>query len=174
MLPKGCPPEFGEDAWGYVGGLARNLLAVASEVKDCFRSISDSGSSSLIPPMSAKCNEGPARKCERVATAAEITRPWQYALPTAEEDPAWHRVEVEDEYYWDTTASTHIRFSWSNEGGECEVWFEGFADLDGDEFYSTYLIGTYYESDGSLRDSLSRRELFPESPEKRAQRALAE
>jgi hypothetical protein len=124
--------------------------------------------------MSAKCNEGPARKCERVATAAEITRPWQYALPTAEEDPAWHRVEVEDKYYWDTTASTHIQFSWSNDGGQCEVWIEGFADLDGDEFYSTYLIGSYFGADGSLGDGLSRRELVPESPENRALRALAE
>ena len=168
LLPLGCPPQFGEDAWGYVSGSARNILAQASiEAKDCFRSISPAGSSSFIPPLSAVCRDGPDRKCVLVPTQEDIHEPWEFALPTPEEDPAWHVVHVDDQYSWDLTASTHIRFSWSNKDGGCEVWAEGVADLDGDNFYSTYITGVEVQDGGEFAPGLTRRELVPEEPAKR-------
>jgi hypothetical protein len=131
--------------------------------------VGEAGSASFIPPMSAKCTAGPKRECVRVASEADVDEPWEYALPTKEQDPAWSMVGVDDQYYWDTTASTHIRFSWSNADGKCEVWVEGFADLDGDAFYSTYLTGIEIDKGGEFAgDGLTRRELVGEDPATRS------
>ena len=171
-LARDCPPEFGEDAWGVVGLSVTNILAQSSiEARDCFRSISPEGSASFIPPLSAVCREGPQRKCVLVPTREDIHEPWEFALPTAEEDRAWHTIHVEDQYSWDRTASTHIRFNWSNKDGRCEVWAEGVADLDGDNFYSTYVSGVEIQDDGEFAPGLTRRELVPENPAKRSETA---
>ena len=139
-------PEFGEDAWGLLTSIGRDVSA-RGRVGDCFKDFGASGLSDFIPPMSAKCYLGPRNRCVPVYPPEKADDPWEYEGLAEDAKSVWNAFPHSHE---GDGLSNHVRVGWTNESGQCEGWVEAYADLDNDGFYSTYIRG--YTDDGITRD----------------------
>lgn len=143
-LPSGCPPEYGEDAWGHYLAVQTDIFASLSVAKDCLNDIGPSGEAPFVPPLSALCHLGPDKKCVLVPDGTPPKEVWEYNIPSRQESPEWYVFEVGGEMRRLADA-THTRFGWERKGDICEVWVEGIADFNGDGIYSRELRGEEFD-----------------------------
>ena len=140
-----CGPASGQEVWGYL----RKKLGVTEVVfrfeGECFSSIGPEGTTSFVPPLEAKCYQGPKKQCIQTDSPKE---PWEYRFPA--EEPAWAKL-VEHGWKVRQDAWTHMRVSWEKQGEECVHRVRGLADMDGDGIYSTYEGGAVTRGDKFLR-----------------------
>lgn len=130
-----CPPEWGEDVFGHVMAFESTLHTQAA-YRDCFSSLGDSGSSSSLPPKSAKCFLGPSKRCEPVP-AGEADEPWEYVLP---EDDVWGLLELHPEA-WAWADSLYKTIHWQRTGDTCIVEIQAWGDLNQDGVLARYSTG---------------------------------
>ena len=69
------------------------------------------------------------------------TKPWEYAYPTAAEDPVWDMWRARGRVPPNKT-HFHYQLKWRTKDNECRFTAIAFGDLDDDGIYSTYEQGT--------------------------------
>lgn len=141
-----CGPASGQEVWPMVMKRAIFIGVAFRFSGDCFSSISENGETSFVPPLEAKCFQGPRKQCVRTEEPKE---PWEYRFPA--DEPAWAKL-VEHGWKVRDDAWTHIRVSWEKKGEECIHRVRGVADMDGDGVYSTYEVGGVSRGDEVVRD----------------------
>ena len=156
-------PDYGEAEWGTIDNINRSVFVDATLKLDCFRAYGESGTSDFIPPMGTKCYLGPKNQCVAVDSEKELDEPWEYLRYDWDKPSPWSHFKKFDEHL---PHGTHLRIGWNNANDDCEVWLEGYADLDGDEVYSTYIYGRRDSDKARVKDVLvhedpERRDLGP-------------
>lgn len=114
------------------------LNAYVEQRQDCRIAGAPQGESSAMPPLDARCERGPDRKC---TLATQVSSVWEYAFPG--NDPAW-KEWASLGYQAPATTYFHKTFRWEQVSEGCRITLTAFGDLDGDGVYSTYeSIETY-------------------------------
>lgn len=157
-------PEYGEHEWGDISHINTSVFVDATLKLDCFRAYGETGTSDFIPPMGTKCHLGPKNQCVAVDSKAELDEPWEYLRYDWDKPSPWSHFKAFDEHL---PHGTHVRIGWNNGNDDCEVWMEGYADLDGDEIYSTYISGQRDSDKATTKDvseyeDPKKRDLGPE------------
>ena len=170
--PLGCPPQWADDATGSLLAF-RSLVLVQHEVfSDCFAALGSSGSSSEIPPRTAKCHLAPNKQCQAV-DAGEVVEPWQYVAPI--EDPVWNLFEI-DPKKWGRADIFHKSIHWKEEDEVCtlEVHLEG--DVNGDGKFGFYAAAARFPVGASSIDEFEilRVTDVPERPDMKPSREKAQ
>ena len=157
-------PAYGEHEWGSIQRINRSVFVDGTLELDCFRAYGETGTSDFIPPMGTKCHLGPKNQCVAVDSKAELDEPWEYLRYDWDKPSPWSHFKDFDERL---PHGTHVRIGWNNANNDCEIWMEGYADLDGDEIYSTYISGQRDSDKATTKDvseyeDPKKRDLGPE------------
>lgn len=93
------------------------------------------GETGFVPPLTVKCSAAPGGLCSPSTTPSDA--PGSYDAKLWADHPVWRSLgfAVKEPHAF------HYNFLWENETtgfGKCQFTIQAFADLDGDDVWSTY------------------------------------
>jgi len=112
------------------------------------------GDTGWLPPLEAKCNWSPDRRCHLVPDEGDVTSPWDFKLSNDPGTQHWKNALGADlARSLEAAGNFHMRLSWKKNLDACLVVFEAWSDTDNDGYFHAEVGAVLRDSTGDILKS---------------------